>query len=117
MPRSPGGTIKSRTQPVTRLAPPPAPSPPVARLPEPQSKPTFSQTVMEGVSFGAGSAIGHRVVNGIFGLFGTSEAAAPTPDREFQQCLADHQEVMDAVTFCRQYLNPQSVTGDYGSSS
>lgn len=45
--------------------------------------PTFGQTIKEGIGFGAGSAIGHRIIGAVLGP--TTASTATTPTTEFKQ--------------------------------
>jgi hypothetical protein len=44
----------------------------------PASTPSFGQIVKEGIGFGAGSAIGHRIVGAVFGSNSTPITTPPT---------------------------------------
>lgn len=52
---------KNIPPPISRPSPPPSPSPYT-----PSSFSNVASTVIEGISFGAGSSIGHRVIDSIF---------------------------------------------------
>jgi hypothetical protein len=54
------------------------------------TKPTFGQTVKEGLGLGLGSAIGHRVVGAVLGpptIQTQVQAPAQKPDDLWQRCL------------------------------
>lgn len=66
------------------------------------AKPSLMQTVKEGVGFGIGSAIGHRIIGGLFGPSSPQE-----PKRrltEYEQCLAEHRDFGDSAAFCSYLL-------------
>ena len=66
-------TLHSKPQyPVVKSQQPLVPS-----VPLPAAPPSFGQTLKEGIGFGAGSAIGHRIVGSIFGSPSTP-VAPPT---------------------------------------
>lgn len=51
-------------------------------------RPSFLQTMKEGLALGVGSSIGHRIVGAILG----SSAQSPTVDRkneEYEKCMKD----------------------------
>lgn len=82
---------------------------PVVAMPT-VSKPSLMQTVKEGVGFGIGSAIGHRVVNGIFGP--SPPQSRPTESRrptEYEQCLAEHRDFGDSAAFCSYLLKAKET--------
>ena len=76
-------------------------------------------TVKDGFSFGVGSAIAHRVVGGLFGL-GTGQdqphsqvqvqSQPPLRNREYEQCLSEHSNVVDGTAFCAYLLREAKDT-------
>jgi hypothetical protein len=76
--------------------------------PVPAQQNSMLSTVKEGFSFGVGSAIAHRVVGGLFGLGSGSPGPQPPqpPIRniEYEQCLAEHTNVVDGTAFCAYLL-------------
>ena len=68
--------LKERNKPT-----PPPPSQPVKQtIPTPEASPsiftTFTQTIGQGMAFGAGSSMGHRLIDGVSGLWGGKEDSA-----------------------------------------
>jgi hypothetical protein len=65
-------------------------------------RPSFLQTMKEGISFGVGSSIGHRIV-GAFGAFGqptprvSAASGEPSPEatssEEYEQCMKKYDDV------------------------
>jgi hypothetical protein len=71
--------------------------------------PSLLQTVKEGVGFGIGSAIGHRIIGG---LFGPSSSQSQEPKRrptEYEQCLAEHRDFGDSAAFCSYLLKAKET--------
>ena len=53
-------------------------------------KPSFLQTMKEGVALGVGSSIGHRIVGAIMGPLQTSQVQiVDTKKEEYDQCMKD----------------------------
>lgn len=79
MPRQQSSSNRSSSVPAAKThtyAPPPKiwhASPPVA------ASPSIFQSVKDGVGLGMGSAIGHRIIGGIFGPTSTTTMPAPMP--------------------------------------
>ena len=81
---------------------------PVVAMPT-VSKPSLMQTVKEGVGFGIGSAIGHRIIGGIFA---SSPSQSQEPKRrptEYEQCLAEHRDFGDSAAFCSYLLKAKET--------
>ncbi len=57
-----------------------------ALIPE---KPSFLQTMKEGVALGVGSSIGHRLVGAILGPLQTSQVQPVDKKEEYEQCMKD----------------------------
>jgi len=56
-------------------------------------KPSFLQTMKEGVAFGVGSSIGHRIIGSILGTGNPGHPAAPSSsNHEYEQCMKDNNE-------------------------
>ena len=61
-------------------------------------KPSFLQTVKDGIGYGIGSSLGHRLVGSIMGSYdgGRSHAGGPqiiqksTVENEYEQCMKDN---------------------------
>ena len=75
------------------------------------SKPSLMQTVKEGVGFGVGSALAHRLVGG---LFGPSKPQPPPQEvtrrpTEYEQCLAEHRDFADSTAFCSYLLKAKET--------
>jgi hypothetical protein len=79
-------------------------------------KPTsMLSTVKDGFSFGVGSAIAHRVVGGLFGSGqvqpqSQSQSQPPLRNREYEQCLSEHSNVVDGTAFCAYLLREAKDT-------
>jgi len=54
-------------------------------------KPSFLQTMKEGVALGVGSSIGHRIVGSILGPANAANAEIPSVSKnnEYEQCMKD----------------------------
>jgi hypothetical protein len=68
------------------------------------AKPTFGQTIKEGIAFGVGQSVAHRAIGAIFGSPATQEKsvtiiAAEKP--EYTQCMKETFQDKEA---CKQYL-------------
>jgi len=50
-------------------------------------KPSFLQTMKEGVALGVGSSIGHRIVSSILG---STNTAVPSNNTEYEQCMKEN---------------------------
>ena len=57
-----------------------------ALIPE---KPSFLQTMKEGVALGVGSSIGHRLVGAILGPLQTNQVQPVDKKEEYEQCMKD----------------------------
>jgi hypothetical protein len=57
-------------------------------------KPSFLQTMKEGVALGVGSSIGHRIVGSILGTGYPGNPVAPSINKnnEYEQCMKDNDE-------------------------
>ena len=57
-------------------------------------KPSFLQTMKEGVALGIGSSIGHRIVGSILGTGNPGHPAAPSINKndEYEQCMKDNND-------------------------
>ena len=53
-------------------------------------KPSFLQTIKEGVALGVGSSIGHRIVGSILGSPNTSLPSSK--NYEYEQCMKDNND-------------------------
>jgi hypothetical protein len=51
------------------------------------SRPSFLQTMKEGVALGVGSSIGHRIVGSILG---TPHVVSPSINTEYEQCMKEN---------------------------
>ena len=60
-------------------------------------KPSFLQTIKEGVAFGVGSSIGHRIVGAITG---SSHIQVDTKQKEYEQCMKE----FDDKAVCQRIL-------------
>jgi hypothetical protein len=92
-----------RDAPVNRVTPKPnLPALPTSNLPALRT-PSFLQTIKEGVGYGIGSSIGHRIVGSILGTNAASTGSAAstvstasaastvsTASREYEQCMKDY---------------------------
>jgi hypothetical protein len=89
-------------------------SPPIARQPPTTSQPQivevkknpFGQIVKEGVGFGIGSAIGHRIIESIFSSRGIDikeniKSDNKLPIREFENCMIENYNDYDT---CKKHL-------------
>ena len=84
MPRS---TTPSKSRTITTM---PKPIDYTKNLPAliPQ-KPSFLQTMKEGVALGVGSSIGHRIVGAILGPATIQKPDVDTKKEEYEQCMKD----------------------------
>jgi hypothetical protein len=64
------------------------------KMPEPKNlpaiipqRPSFLQTIKEGVALGVGSSIGHRIVGAILGT--THVPAVDRRNEEYEKCIQD----------------------------
>jgi hypothetical protein len=57
-----------------------------------QAQKPLTETVKEGLAFGVGSSIGHRIITGLFTNLLNSKTT------EYEQCMKDHDK-----PFCEQY--------------
>ena len=71
--------------------------------------PSLMQTVKEGVGFGIGSAIGHRVVNGLFGSGSSQPHEVRKRPTEYEQCLAEHRDFGDSTAMCSYLLKAKET--------
>jgi len=58
-------------------------------------KPSFLQTVKDGIGYGIGSSLGHRLVGSIMGYShdgGPSIVQKPTVENEYEQCMKDNND-------------------------
>jgi hypothetical protein len=55
------------------------------KMPETQ-RPSFVQTMKEGLALGVGSSIGHRIVGAVLG---SSSPAIHTKNEEYEKCMKD----------------------------
>ena len=88
MPRS---TTPSKSRTITTM---PKPIDYTKNLPAliPQ-KPSFLQTMKEGVALGVVSSIGHRIVGAIMGPLQTSQVqTVDTKKEEYEQCMKDNND-------------------------
>lgn len=71
-------------------------------------RPSFLQTMKEGVALGVGSSIGHRIVGAIMGPSRSSEPIVPPAKehvptlmtREYEQCMKEY----DDKAVCEKYI-------------
>ena len=99
----------------------PRPTNPPVQLPAPkiwhqapQTNPTILQTMKEGFGLGVGSAIGHRIIGGLFGPSYPPQAQylPPTPmnppvTREYAQCVLLNEKNQEV---CRPFMsNDKSI--------
>lgn len=67
--------------------------------------PSLGQSIKDGFGLGIGSAIGHRIVSGIFGAPTVNvAAAAPREPTAFEKCVADHR---DDIALCAHLAEKQ----------
>lgn len=66
------------------------------KMPEPKNlpaiipqRPSFLQTIKEGVALGVGSSIGHRIVGAILG---TTHTPLNTKNEEYEKCIKDNND-------------------------
>lgn len=59
--------------------------------------PTLGQSIKDGFGLGIGSAIGHRIVSGIFGAPTVNVTTAPREPTAFEKCISEHR---DDVALC-----------------
>lgn len=95
MPRSQKQPIAIKPQPIAIK-----PQETIIVKPQEAAKPSLLSTVKEGFSFGAGSAIAHRLVGSLF----SSAESNVTSDREYRQCLAEHHDFVDSAVICAHLL-------------
>jgi hypothetical protein len=56
-------------------------------------RPSFLQTMKEGVALGVGSSLGHRIVGAIMGPLQTSQVKTlDTKKEEYEQCMKDNND-------------------------
>jgi hypothetical protein len=55
-------------------------------------KPSFLQTMKEGVALGIGSSIGHRLVGGIMGPSVVQKPIVDKKQEEYEQCIKDNDD-------------------------
>jgi hypothetical protein len=68
-------------------------------MPIHSQKPSFLQTIKEGLGFGVGSSIGHRIVGMMF-----SQVETPVKNKEiklkYEQCMKKY----DDIAVCKEFL-------------
>jgi len=66
------------------------------------SRPSFLHTLKEGMAFGAGSSIGHRIVDMMI-----PQKPTPTLTRleEYEQCMKKYEQVGGDDTVCEKILS------------
>ena len=64
------------------------------------AKPTFGQTIKEGIAFGIGQSVAHRAIGAIFGSSATQNNSVPEKP-EYIQCMKETFQDKEA---CKQYL-------------
>lgn len=52
-------------------------------------RPSFLQTMKEGVALGVGSSIGHRIIGSILG---PAHLSGPSINNEYEQCMKDNND-------------------------
>jgi len=55
-------------------------------------KPSFLQTMKEGVALGVGSSIGHRVVGALLGPATVQNPIVDKKNEEYEQCMKDNSD-------------------------
>ena len=57
-------------------------------------KPSFFQTIKEGMALGVGSSIGHRIVGAIMGPSPSHMPSVQNTDKkqEYEQCMKEHDD-------------------------
>jgi len=55
-------------------------------------KPSFLQTMKEGVALGVGSSIGHRIVGSILGPATVNTTIVDKKNEEYEQCMKDNND-------------------------
>ena len=63
-------------------------------------RPTFGQTIKEGVAFGVGQSIAHRIVSGVLGGNTNNVSCPDVAKPEFIQCMKESNYDIEA---CKQY--------------
>jgi len=56
-------------------------------------RPSFLQTMKEGVALGVGSSIGHRLVGAIMGPTIVNKPSIDKKQEEYQQCIKDNNDI------------------------
>ncbi len=72
-------------------------------------RPSFLQTIKEGISFGVGSSIGHRIVSAAFGeptlRVGMTQSENKEPKlQEYEQCMTKY----DDIIVCKRILEAKN---------
>lgn len=69
----------------------------------PVQRPSFLQTMTEGVALGVGTSIGHRIAGALMGLtqVHTPVQHTDTKQKDYDQCM---KEYYDDKAVCRHYL-------------
>lgn len=76
------------------------------------SAPSFGQTIKEGIGFGAGSAIGHRIVGAVLGPSTMSTITSATPSTPLDSIQTSHQKCMserNAFELCLKTKSQEDV--------
>ena len=70
-------------------------------------RPSFLQTMKEGIALGVGSSIGQRIVSAVFGeptprvgMMTTPQKPSPIVSEEYEQCMKKY----DDVAVCKELL-------------
>lgn len=56
-------------------------------------RPSFLQTMKEGVALGVGSSIGHRLVGAIMGQSFVNKPTIDTKQEEYDQCIKENNDI------------------------
>lgn len=82
--------------------PPPSSPPVIQHHTAPAATPTLGQSIKDGFGLGIGSAIGQRIVSGIFGAPTVAVTAAPAPREPtaFEKCVAEKRLAHDDIALC-----------------
>jgi hypothetical protein len=56
-------------------------------------RPSFLQTMKEGVALGVGSSIGHRLVGAIMGQTIVNKPTVNTKQEEYDQCIKENNDI------------------------
>jgi hypothetical protein len=92
MPRKSNSPLKHKSAPPAIISAPPAIQ--IAR-------PSFGQTLKEGIAFGAGQSIAHRAIGILLGGSASAEHVKVSEKPEYVQCMRESNSNEEA---CKQFL-------------